>query len=285
MPRKTLTKKIYGVLGFPLKHSLSPAMQNAALAYLKINAEYRLFEVPPDEIDAFFSKLKTKGIHGLNVTVPYKEKAFGFVKIDPQEAHLKKIGAVNTIVKVGSAWMGFNTDIAGFTKHINEHIDLRQKRAALLGAGGASRAVSYALAHSGVQEIAIFDLDGKKSALVSAMIHELFPYLKVYAAENIDGLNIKDKDLLINATPIGLKSTDPCLLKKEDLHPGLFVYDLIYNPARTRLLELAESAGARVSNGLGMLLYQGAFSFQYFTGKIAPVRKMRRALESALKKT
>ncbi|MEW6100695.1 MAG: shikimate dehydrogenase [Candidatus Omnitrophota bacterium] len=276
--------KIYGVLGYPVKHSFSPAMHNAALRTLKINAEYKLFEIPPVELDSFLQSLDEKNIYGLNITVPYKEKVFGFVSIPQDYSYLKEIGAINTIVKKGSSWLGFNTDILGFEKHLRENFEPAGKRCAILGAGGACRAVAYVLAKSKAREIAIFDIDNNKAVNISNMIRNIFPEFKIMVTNNVAGLEIKEKDLLVNATPVGLKESDPSLVSPEMLRKDLFVYDLIYNPAETKLLSLAKQTGAKTSNGLGMLLYQGAASFELWMAKKAPVEIMRKALQEGMEK-
>jgi len=274
--------RIYGILGFPAKHSLSPAMHNAAFRALKINAEYKLFEVEPEELDYFLDKLDKNDIQGLNITVPYKEKILDFVTLDSESFYLKQIKAVNTIVKKDNIWKGFNTDIPGFSKHLKEHFDPTNKKVAILGAGGAGRAVAYVLADSGAKEIAIFDIDKSKSKNVTDMIKGLFPNSGISSVDNIAQLDLKGKDLLVNATPIGLKESDSCLVSAGMLHKSLFVYDLIYNPPETKLLKIAKEQGATVSNGLGMLLYQGMLSFQIWTGQEAPREVMERALLQAL---
>lgn len=273
-----LENKIYGLIGLPLKHSLSALMHNAAFRTLNINAEYRLFEINPEEVDGFLSRLDEKNISGLNVTVPYKEKVLKFVKLDQESSFLRQVQAVNTIARKDGVWTGFNTDIPGFSRHLKEQFDPAGKKTAILGAGGAAKAVAYVLASLKAKTISIFDIDHQKSRKITDMIKEIFPGFPIYPVDKIEGLEIKDKDLLVNATPVGLKEGDPCLLKSGQLHSSLFVYDLIYNPEQTKLLALAKQAGARVSNGLGMLLYQGMLSFHIWTGREAP----REAMEGAL---
>jgi len=179
--------------------------------------------------------------------------------------------------------MGFNTDIPGFSRHLKEVFDPYDKKAAVLGAGGAARAVCYALVKSGAKEIAIFDIDRSKSQGIAEMIKNLFPHFSISVVNSIEELNIKSRDLLINATPVGMKESDPCLVAQELLSENLFVYDLIYNAKQTKLLAQAQKAGAHTANGLGTLLYQGALSFEHFTGKSAPVGIMRQALSQGVK--
>jgi shikimate dehydrogenase len=274
---KDSINKVYGVLGYPAKHSLSPVMHNAAFRALNIHAEYKIFEIKPEDLDRFLDSMDTN-IFGLNVTIPYKEKILDFVTLDDAFSYLMHLGALNTIVKKDNVWKGFNTDIQGFSRHIKEVMDPAHKRVALLGAGGAARAVCYSLAESRPEELAIFDMDKPKSEQIVEIIRKLFPDICVSSVDSAEELNIKDKDLLINATPVGMKESDPCLIAEEWISKDLFVYDLIYNPAQTKLLAQAKKAGANTANGLKMLLYQGALSFEHFTGQSAPVEVMRQAL-------
>jgi len=276
--------KIYGVLGYPAKHSLSPAMHNAAFRALKINAEYSVFEVAPEELDYFLDSMDKNNIYGFNVTVPYKERILNFITLDQESFYLKQIRAVNTIVKKDNVWQGFNTDIPGFSRHLKENFDPAGRKVAILGAGGAARAVTYVLAQSRAGEITIFDIDENKSRDLVNIIKGLFPNFKISNSDNIEKLDIKNKDLLVNATPVGLEESDLCLVGSEMLHKDLLVYDLIYNPLETKLLALAKKVGAKSVNGLGMLLYQGVLSFEHFTGKSAPIEIMRQALNEGVAK-
>jgi shikimate dehydrogenase len=272
------TKKTYGLLGYPLGHSLSPKMHNAAFKVLGIDAEYKLFSLAPQYFDDFLTHLDNSGISGLNVTVPYKEKVLDFVELDDENLYLRQLKAVNTMRFSDGVWWGFNTDILGFSRHLKENFKPFMRKAALLGAGGAARAVAYVLAKEKVSELAIFDIDKAKSEAIAGMIKGLFPSIKIFAVDSVAGLEINNKDFLINATPVGLKATDPVIVDESLLHKNLFVYDLIYNPAETKLLSLAKKAGCRICNGLGMLLYQGVLSFEIWTGKKAPEEIMRKAL-------
>ncbi|MGD9014884.1 MAG: shikimate dehydrogenase [Candidatus Omnitrophota bacterium] len=288
--------KIYGLIGYPVKHSFSPVMHNAAFGYLGINAEYRLFPIKPEELEAFFlsdimikdisgNKVATKDILGFNVTLPYKEKVLDFVSLDSQSDYLKQLRTVNTIIRKEGGYQGFNTDISGFQWHLTKKnfFDPQGKQVALLGAGGAAKAAIYVLAKLGASSIVIFDIDKQKAQNLVSLINGLFPQMQISWVETIEQLNIPQKNLLINATPVGLKPTDPCLVKPELLRKELFVYDLIYNPLQTKLLSLAKQAGALVSNGLGMLQYQGALSFQYFTAEQAPIDKIFKVMGEALR--
>ncbi|MFC1657996.1 shikimate dehydrogenase [Candidatus Omnitrophota bacterium] len=291
------SSKIYGLIGYPVKHSFSPVMHNAAFEYIGMDAEYRLFPVIPRALDDFFQKnllikdtygneVRANDILGFNVTVPHKERVLDFISLDRESAHLNRIRAVNTVVRKGGICSGYNTDIDGFRWHLMEKNFFKPqgKRIAILGAGGAARAVTYALAKSGAGSIAIFDIEQSKSESIAEMIKGIFPECQISCAQAIEELDIPGKDLLVNATPVGLNPADPCLVGAQMLHKGLFVYDLIYNPLETKLLALARKCGCLVSNGLGMLQYQGALSFQYFTGAQVPIEKIFRVMGQALRK-
>jgi shikimate dehydrogenase len=276
-------KALYGLIGYPVKHSVSPAMHNAAFKTLGINAEYKLFEVAPQELGAFLVQLNTTAIRGFNVTIPYKERVLESVELPKESLFLKTVGAINTVVRKEGQWRGFNTDIPGFLKDLSEKkVDPKNKRIAILGAGGAGRALAYALASKKAADITLFDTDAAKVENAISMIAKLFPQFPIRAVESVADLNLKQRDILINATPVGLKASDPCLVDSGDLHRRLFVYDLIYNPMQTKLLQEGQRVGAQGANGLGMLVYQGAISFKHFTGFDAPVDVMREAALKAL---
>jgi shikimate dehydrogenase len=271
-------RRVYGVVGYPVKHSLSPKMHNAAFKALKIDATYELFEVKPQDLNSFLGSLSGKNICGLNVTIPHKENVVNFVKFDSQSSCASQIRAVNTMLRKDSAWFGFNTDSPGFLQHLREGIDPLGKKVVLLGAGGAGKAIAYALASSGVKAIDIYDIDKEKSRNLVFMVKNLFKNADIKSVNSVEELGISDKDLLVNSTPVGMKETDSCLIDQEMLHKNIFVYDVIYNPKETKLLKLAKKVGAKTSNGLGMLLHQGMLSFEIWTDKKAPKEIMWKAL-------
>ena len=279
---KELPLKIYGVLGYPVKHSLSPLMQNAALRALNLNAKYVLFEKTEAELEGFFNSFEQENICGLNVTVPYKEKVIPFLSRLSEEAEL--IGAVNTIRVSGKKLEGFNTDGEGFIKHLvaDLRFDPRGKRVAMLGAGGASKAISVYLSIAKIRSLSIYDIDKIKLDNLIGQLKKHFKNIEFNSCNSLEELKIKESHLLINATPVGMKESDPCLLSADMLHPDLLVYDLIYNPRRTKLLEIAHQRGAGIANGLGMLLHQGAASFRIWTALEPPLAAMRQALEKGV---
>ncbi len=277
----TLKPKLYGLVGFPVQHSLSPCMHNAAFSALKIKAKYKLFELPVEQLDNFLKNLNKNNICGFNVTIPYKEKVLPYLHI--KSVGVKGIGAVNTVVVTPAGKLkGFNTDFLGFSRHLKV-LKVKPARVAIIGSGGAARAVCFALGKNKVKEICIYDIDVYKSLGLVNQFKDLFSQTKFSAVVRIEELALLDKDLLVNTSPVGMHPQDPCLIEARSMHAELFVYDVIYNPAETKLISQAKQAGCRCSNGLGMLLYQGALAFGHFTGKKAPVGIMQAALEKGVK--
>jgi len=273
----------FGLVGNPLTHSLSPLMHNAAFCKLKIKARYKLFPLEEKDLRVFFAGFSKRNIRGLNITIPYKEKILRFIP-GVKNSAVASIGATNTLLvdKYGKIKF-FNTDYLGFLRHIS-YLKLKPQRVAIIGAGGAARAVCFALGRKRVAEVNIYDIDKFRSLSLMKTFNNIFPNTKFKAVENIGKLDLSVKDLLINASSVGMRTEDPLLIEKGMLYPGLFVYDLIYNPCETKLLKLAKDAGIPYANGLGMLIYQGVESFNiWLRPKKAPVDVMKSALEKGLR--
>jgi len=282
---KSDSPKVYGVLGFPVKHSFSPAMHNAAFHKLSLPAEYRKFEKGPEELTEFLRTLANQNIFGINVTIPYKEKVVPFLEWSAPEVRFT--GACNTIiVKRDGGLEGWNTDGIGFNRHLKSELgfDIKGKKTVVLGAGGASKAICDQLGRFGARSLVLYDVDSAKANALADKLNAEFPDMRTRQAASVERLDIKNADLLVNATPVGMKPENPCIVEQTELHSRLFVYDVIYNPAETELLKRSRSSGARISNGLGMLLYQGARSFELWTQMPAPVEVMKAALEEEIKK-
>ncbi|MBL8014178.1 MAG: shikimate dehydrogenase [Candidatus Omnitrophica bacterium] len=281
---------IYGIIGNPLTHTLSPLMHNAAFKALKVNAIYKPFPLEEEELNLFIEDLKEADnpIFGLNVTIPYKEKILPMM--DGANAFAEKVGAVNTIViNRQRKLFGYNTDGPGFLAHIKEvGFSPEGKRIAILGAGGTTRAILSALAlfDERPESIKIYNRTYSKAKELLEDLSCRLDMSLVEVVPTIDDLNIELADCLINTTSVGLKPTDECLVDPEMLHKSLFVYDVIYNPQETALIKCAKEKGAQTANGLGMLFYQGTLSLQHWANtqlddKIKDV--MRRALEQGAK--
>lgn len=279
---------IYGIIGNPLQHSLSPVMHNAAFKALKVDAVYKAFPLETHELSDFFSALKSEDspIFGLNVTVPYKEKVLEY--LDGLAPLAQKIGAVNTIVITNNRTLtGYNTDAPGFIAHLNElKFNTAGADVCILGAGGSTRAILTALCiiPERPSSIRIFNRTPQKANQLVEQLGKAMSVDIVEVVDNVAALDIRYADLLINTTPVGMNDDDPVLIEPEVLHADLLVYDLIYNPKETLLLQMAKKKGARTANGLGMLYYQGVLAFQRWAGleldeKVKNI--MRQALQRA----
>ena len=261
---------IYGIIGNPVAHSLSPVLQNSAFKALKVNAVYKLFPLADqEELKLFMEDLKgvNNPIFGLNVTVPYKEDVLPYLdSIDPLA---EKIGAVNTLViDYDRKIRGFNTDGPGFLSHLTElEFDLRGKRVAILGAGGTARAIISVLCllPQGPERITLYNRTrGNADHLVEDIGKKITTTI-VSVVDEPEDLNIELADLLINTTNVGMEASDPLLIDPESLHKDMLVYDVIYSPAETKLLAQARLKKAQTANGLGMLFFQGVLAFWHWS--------------------
>jgi len=266
------------LIGYPIKKSLSPAMHNAAFKKLKIEAVYCLYEAPADSISKAIKTLKFLGVNGANVTIPHKQACMRYLDSISKEAKL--IGAVNTIVSKGRRLIGHNTDGIGFLKAVKNDLGFtpKGKRIFLLGAGGAARAVATSLCLKGAAAIYIVDKIKTQANSLKRALKKNFPKCEVKVVDLQAKALLKEVDLLVNATPIGMNAKDALLVNPAILKRGAKVYDLVYSPARTKLVKAALKRGLKASGGLSMLLYQGVAAFELWTNKRAPVPVMRRAL-------
>lgn len=273
--------QIYGLFGYPVKHSLSPAMHNAAFKSLGINAIYMAFEIKPKELKSAIFSAQYMGVRGLNVTIPHKEKVLQHLDTIDKEAALIK--AVNTITFEGGKIKGFNTDGRGFISSLKEGFGIspKGKKFFIIGAGGASRAISFSLALRGASRIVLMDRIKEKAIKLAKSLEKNTTCEAIALKRDNRAAKemILNADVLINATQCGMKPSDPRLVDPAILRKGLFVCDVIYNPRATKLLNDARKKGARVTNGSGMLLHQGAISFNIWTGRKAPISVMKKALK------
>ena len=272
--------QLVGLIGFPTRHSLSPAMHNAAFRALKLNWSYVPLPVQPGRIKDAILGLSALGFRGANVTIPYKQAVIPFLhELSPES---RKIGAVNTIIveKSGSL-VGHNTDPFGFITSLHEAgFDSQGKQAIVIGAGGAARAVVHALLRVETKRITVFNRDPDRAGdLVAAFADE-----RLHNAELNPDVIIKearDAHLLVNTTPVGMwPDVDNSIWPDNVPIPRhLTVFDLVYNPVETRLLQQAREGGAQAVSGIEMLIHQGAAAFELWTGSKAPIATMRGALK------
>lgn len=262
--------RVYGILGRPVAHSLSPAMHNAAFRELGLNAVYVAF--PVADLAQAVAGLRGLDICGVSVTIPFKEDIIALLdEIDPQAA---RMGAVNTVVNREARLRGYNTDWQGALKALEEKTEIPGKRFLILGAGGAARAIAFAILEQGGQA-AVTDLDMNKALALARQL-----WVEVLAP---DSLAQYSAQVLINATPVGMEPQErdiplaPDLLSRYEV-----VMDIVYRPLETRLLREARTRGCRVIDGLQMLIHQGAAQFELWTGRSAPVEVMARAAYDSL---
>jgi len=263
--------KIIGIIGKNIENSLSPLIHNQIILKHSLNFCYLPFQVEDTNLAIAIQGTKALNIRGVNITFPYKVKVIKF--LDEVEESARRIGAVNTIVNNKGILTGYNTDVIGFKKSLQDNgkFVIKEKNAVILGAGGAARGVIYTLLEEGIEEISIFNRTLEKAEKIKQDFSLFFPQssINIFSFEQD---NIKDKieeaHLLVNATSLGMPpKIDNTPLPDEKLfHPDLLVYDLIYHPARTLFLRQAERAGAKIINGLPMLVYQGIESFFLWSG-------------------
>ncbi len=273
--------RLLAVLGHPVRHSLSPAMQNAALAARNLDALYLAFDVPPQRLAPTLALLADLGFMGVNLTVPLKEIAFQNIQSLDESA--QRLGSVNTVKFTPQGPQGFSTDGEGFLRAIGELWDLQLRARALfiLGCGGAGRAVAIAAALAGAN-LSLADRDQARAEKLRQELTALG-----IQAQSVDAAAwpaaSRQAELVINATPQGLQAGEASPLPPSAFRAGQWVYDLIYTLPETPLMRIANQQGAITANGLGMLLHQGALAFQIWTGQEPPLAVMRRALEQGLR--
>jgi len=276
---------VVGVMAWPVGHSLSPPMHNAAFETLGMNWVYVAYAVPPERVGEAVAGIRALGIRGLNVTIPHKEAVAGFM--DGLSGEVQALGAVNTIDNVDGKLTGYNTDGPGFMRSLRElGEDVARKRVALLGAGGSARSVALACAHEGAERLAIINRTPDRAGEVAELVrqHSRLAELEALPLDKGAWQAISEADLVVNATPVGMhpQADVPPVIPPEWLRPEQVVYDLIYNPRQTTLLKAAQQVGCRTIDGTEMLVHQGAIAFERWTGHDAPVDEMRAALLTAL---
>ena len=272
---------IVGLIGHPVEHSFSPPMHNAAFEALGMDYAYVAFDVDPSDLKSAIDGAKSLDIKGFNVTIPHKIQVMDYLDEIDEVAGL--IGAVNTIDF--KEMKGYNTDGIGAIKAIEEVTSVKDKNVVIAGAGGASRAISFYIAKYGAGSLTILNRNVEKAQnLAEDVLNSgLIDSVKSDSISTINDCLI-DADILIDTTPVGMHPhiNDEPIALAEDMHENLVVFDAVYNPNETVLLKEAIEAGAKPVYGIKMLLYQGAESFEIWTGKKAPIDVMEEALRKTL---
>lgn len=278
--------RVCGLFGFPVEHSFSPAMHNAAFQNRGLNWAYLPFAVHPDNLVKAVQGIPSLNLAGVNITVPHKQRVIPL--LDEVEPTAAKIGAVNTIVNSDGKLMGYNTDGAGFIRSLAEEASFqpRDQRVLLIGAGGAARAVAFSLALSGCKAIYFTNRTTETA-------RELAKEINLNCGTTVEVLSwglklpaekVAEVDLVVQTTSLGMWPHTQAApeFPFAALHPGQVVCDLIYTPRQTVFLQQASARGIVILNGLGMLLYQGVLAFELWTGQRAPVEVMKETLERQL---
>jgi shikimate dehydrogenase len=278
-----------GVFGDPVAHSLSPDMQNAALRACEINAQYVRFHIRPNELRSALRFLRKLDFIGVNLTVPHK--IAGFAQIDEADEFASRAGSVNTIRLRDKKLVGSNTDGEGFLRTIRAEfsVDVRDLRVMIIGAGGGTgRAIAWQCALENCERLVLVNRTQEKANALAGQLRPFFAGPRVLGpAARIEAIRwdeptmraqLADIDLIVNATPLGMNSSDPAAVPARLLAPHQMVFDCVYGPSKTALVHAAEQAGARSANGISMLLHQGALSFSIWFDREAPIEAMRKAL-------
>lgn len=278
-----------GLIGYPVSHSISPPMHNAAFAELGIDWCYVPFPVPTEpnsRVGEAIHGLRALGFRGSNVTVPHKQNIIPFMDI--VSTAVEAIGAVNTIrVEENGTFYGDNTDAPGFIRDLRDHdVEIESKNALVLGAGGSARAVVFGLADAGCSAITILNRTRSKAEELAATMQRFFPNCHLGSGSVSDDIQryASDADLIVNTTSLGMTPNVDTTPWDESVafHSDQTAYDLVYNPAQTRFLQKANRDGAKTINGLGMLVWQGAISLEIWTGLDAPSLAMFKAVRQAM---
>ncbi len=274
---------VYGIIGYPVKHSKSPTFQTAAFQKLGINAVYVPFHVKPEDLQKAIDGIRALSIKGVNVTVPHKEEVIKYVNEISEE--VKYIGAANTIENIDGYLKAYNTDAYGFIRGLKELLQQVNKQIPelsflVLGAGGASRAIIYGLVKEGAKKIYLANRTLEKAEKIisdfkqlNRFLEEIIEPVKLHEVENY----LDKVDVIVNTTSVGLHPEDKPLFDYEKIMKKHIIVDIIYK--KTPLIKKAEEKGCLWQDGLPMLLYQGAKSFEIWTKKEAPIDVMKKILE------
>ena len=278
-----------GVFGDPVAHSLSPDMQNAALRACEINAQYARFHIRPNELRSALRFLRNLDFAGVNLTVPHKIAGFG--QIDEADEFASRAGSVNTIRLRDKKLVGSNTDGEGFLRAIRAEfsVDVRDLRVMIIGAGGGTgRTIAWQCALENCERLVLVNRTLEKANALAERLRSFFMEARVLGpAARLEAIacqeaairtQLADTDLIVNATPLGMNSSDPAPIPGRLIAPHHMVFDCVYRPSKTALLHAAEQAGARSVNGISMLLHQGALSFSIWFDREPPLKAMRQAL-------
>jgi len=279
--------KLYGLLGKTLSHSISPSLHNNGFRDLGLNAVYLMLETKEKDLEEYINSLKTVGFSGWNVTIPYKESIIPY--LNGFSSLARASGAVNTVLNRRGRLTGYNTDVIGFQRQVEESgINVKDKRAVVIGAGGAARAVIAALIQLSLADITIINRTVENAEELAQLFREEnseqnFDFCSLEEEEYAEVL--KAADLVVDTTPVGMYSNNiknKVVINPDYLHEDQLVIDLVYNPLKTEILKEAEKRGAQIGNGLPTLIYQAEASFKLWTTEMPPKKKWYQIAEEAV---
>ncbi len=276
--------KLFALIGDPVEQSLSPPIHNAAFRALGLNCAYVALRVPKQFLTDAIGGIRALNIAGFNITTPHKIGIVGL--LDELDESASLVGAVNTVKNDRGKLIGFNTDGEGALRALKEKVgSVRGKEVVLLGAGGAARAIAFSLSKAGARLTIANRTVPRAKALASTIGQKLGMEVKVASLNRAELTGaLKNADVLINATSVGMSpKAGQTLVSASMMHRGLVVYDIVYEPLRTKLLREARRAGGRTIDGLGMLVHQGALAFEIWTGKRAPIKVMEATAKRELR--
>ena len=272
--------EVYGIIGYPVDHSISPAMQTAAFDALGIDAVYVPFSVEPDHLREAVLGLKALNVKGFNVTIPHKERILNL--LDDVNEKASFLGAVNTVKSEGQRFIGYNTDADGFSLSLKKNkISVKSKIVTMFGAGGAARAVGFAIAGMNPKVLNIVNRNIQKAEVLSQKLSG-FCETKAFGLNEAGSL-VPSSDIIVNTTPVGMNNNNGKLFDYKLIPESIVVIDIIYKPFETELLKQASQKHCKTLNGLDMLVLQGVASFEIWTDRKAPVSIMEETCLSALK--
>lgn len=270
--------KLFALIGNPVEHSLSPEMHNAAFQALGLECFYTAFQVDSDRLGEAIEDARAIGIQGLNVTIPHKVSVLQY--LDELDDSANQVGAVNTIANRDGRLVGYNTDGLGALRAMEQNnVKPDGRRVMLLGAGGAARAIAFTLAGR-VESLSILNRSGNKAKNLAADLQSIFGKHVSWGSLTPTAVAkvIETAEIIINSTPVGMyPQVEETIIDRELLRPNMAVFDIVYNPIKTKLLKDAEATGARTVSGVEMLLHQGAEAFKTWLGIMPPINVMREA--------
>ena len=269
--------QLYGILGNPIEHSLSPQIHNAAFKHFELNAQYLAFKVQPEALGLAFEGIRALGIRGVNLTIPFKQTAIEFVDEIPEDVD-RATGAINTVVNRDGQLYGYNTDCMGFLTSLKEDLSFNPegKNILVLGAGGSACSVVFSLARAHAEHVLIHNRTHERAEGLVSFAGPYFPETEIEALASTEEISPQKIDLIVNTTSCGMKGDNSVPLDLKSLRHPAFLYDLVYSPTETPFLKSAKTLGWKAVNGLGMLAAQAALSFELWTGKKEGVREMMR---------